>query len=97
MEEIKNIWGLDARLHSKEEIIATLARRIEVMLAQDIMNFIQIMYRMDIPEGQLDRALHAEEDACHQIAVLIWDRQLQKQISKSMMTNRPDPDSDLAW
>lgn len=98
MDIIIQEWGLDASgLHSKEEILAALARRISEMLIQDPMGFIQLMYRLDIPEAQLNAALDADNSDTL-IAKLVWDRQLQKSIlRKRTPTKNNHEDDKLMW
>ena len=91
-------WGLDASgLHSKEEILAALAQRIGVMLLQDPMGFIQLMYRLDIPEARLHAAMETDDpDAA--VALLIWDRQIQKSMLRKMTPPRnSSDDTELNW
>src|SRR5690349_5950401 len=91
-------WGLDPDLlHSKEEILAALAARVEQMLLHDPMGFIGLMYRLDIAEARLDAALDTP-DAPPNIATLIWDRQVQKSIlRRSTPPREAGSDEDLAW
>jgi hypothetical protein len=96
MEEIIQQWGLDPGLHSKEAILLALAMRVGELLEQDPMGFIQLMYRLDIPEAQLDAALESP-DAGLLIAGLIWDRQVQKIALRKSTPPRESGDEDLAW
>jgi hypothetical protein len=92
-------WELDGSgLHSKEDILAALSARIIQLLSSDPMGFIQLMYRLDIPEAQFEAAMDAPK-AEEVIAELIWNRQVQKSILRK--TTRPNSagseDSDLVW
>lgn len=92
-------WGLQGSgLHTREAILEALAARIIQLMAQDPMAFIQLMYRLDIPEAQFEAAMDAP-NAEEVLARLIWDRQVQKSILRK--TARPNTmeseDSDLAW
>jgi non-ribosomal peptide synthetase component F len=92
-------WGLDASsLHTKEDILAALAQRISALLMQDVVGFIQLMYRLDIPEDRLESALEAA-DASSLIAQLVWDRQIQKSILRRNAQPRAasEDDDDLNW
>jgi hypothetical protein len=89
-------WSLDPGLHSKEAIILALAMRVGELLEQDPMGFIQLMYRLDIPESQLDAALESP-DAGLLIAELIWNRQVQKSILRKSTPPRQNGDDELAW
>lgn len=96
MDIIIQEWGLDASLLSKEEILLALAARIRQMLEHDPMGFIQVMYRLDIPEAQLDAAMDAD-DAPAAIATLVWERQVQKAILRKATPPRSSKDADLEW
>jgi hypothetical protein len=91
-------WGLDTNLlHSKEEILAALAARIGQLFTVDTMAFIQLMYRLDIPERQLEAALE-HPNAAEIIAQLIWDRQLQKYMMRKATPPPPaNRDEELSW
>ena len=92
-------WGLDASgLHSKEEILAALAAKIDSMLAKDPMGFVQLMYRLDIPEAQLDMVMENDHPA-PMIAQLVWDRQIQKSILRRSTPPRQsgEDDEELIW
>jgi hypothetical protein len=95
---IIQVWGLDASgLHTKEEILAALEARIGEILARDPMSFIQLMYRLDISEAQLDAAMDQPSVGAI-IAQLIWDRQVQKSIlRKSTPPRSTGEDEDLHW
>jgi hypothetical protein len=89
-------WDLDPDLHSKEAILIALAMRVGELLAQDPLQFIQLMYRLDIPEAPLNAALESP-DAGLLIAELIWNRQEQKRILRQSTPPRADADEDLEW
>jgi len=88
-------WGLDASgLHSKESILAALTAKIDAMFTGDPVALIQVMYRLDIPEAQLDAALDSEH-ASQWIAQLVWDRQVMKSVLRRSTPPRPTGDEDL--
>jgi hypothetical protein len=92
-------WGLQGSgLHTKEAILEALAARIIQLMSGDPMAFIQLMYRLDIPEAQFEAAMDAP-NAEQLLAEIIWNRQVQKSILRK--TTRPRStdaeDSDLAW
>ncbi len=97
MNELIQEWQLDPSLHSKEAIIMALALRVGELLTRDPMQFLQLMYRLDVPEAPLSEALESP-DAGLRIAELIWNRQEQKDITRRSF-QRPDDaaDEDLAW
>ena len=99
MDEAKLIiseWGLDESLHTKESILAALSVRMADLLLQDPMGFLQLMYRLDIPEAQLNQALDAD-NASDLVVQLIWDRQVQKSIQRKMKPPPAATDEDLNW
>ncbi len=97
MEELVREWGLDTGLHSKDDIIAALTAKLQQMLSGDPMGLIQLMYRLDIPEEQLDAALDADA-AASLIAHLVWNRQERKRMLRAAMPqHKPDQDDELAW
>ncbi len=90
-------WGLDPTgLHTREDILAALTDRIERMLMDDPMGFIQLMYRLDIPEDRLDAALESGI-AAPLVAQLVWDRQVQKSIQRNSTPPRGAGEEDLEW
>lgn len=89
-------WDLDASLYTKESVLIALALRVGEMLTQNPMGFIQLMYRLDIPEAQLDAALESA-DAGLLIAELIWNRQVHKSMLRKSTPPREDEDEALTW
>jgi hypothetical protein len=102
MEEANIIiqeWGLQGTgLHTKEAILEALAARIIQLMSGDPMAFIQLMYRLDIPEAQFEAAMDAA-NAEQLLAEIIWNRQVQKSILRKSAQSRPtsEEDNDLAW
>ena len=82
---------------SEEAILKLLADRIVTILERGPETFFQLMYRLDISEKKLN-AVMQDEDVAAKIARLIYDRQLQKILSR--IANRKTSESDdpeLKW
>lgn len=90
-------WGMTASENiSKEHIIQMLALRLTQILDQGPERFYQLMYRLDISEQKLNAVLQ-EPDVAIQIATLIYERQLQKIISRHQYPKDQDIDPELRW
>lgn len=97
MEELVREWGLETGLYAKAEIIDALTAKLQQKLNGDPMGLIQLMYRLDIPEEQLDAALDSD-GAASLLAHLVWNRQEQKQRMRATMQRpAPEADDELAW
>ncbi len=96
MDIIIQEWGLSGSLHTKEEVLAALAARVRGMLQDDPVGFIQLMYRLDIPEAQLDAAMDGPATA-EVVAELVWNRQMQKSILRKSTPKAQRDDEDLTW
>lgn len=81
---------------TKEEIHLLLEQRISVLLERNAEDFFQLMYRIDIAEDKLQTILHSA-DAVTELAKLIYERQMQKIISRQQFSKPPDTDNDLKW
>ncbi len=82
---------------SEEAILQLLADRIVTIIERGSETFFQLMYRLDISEKKLNAVLQ-EEDVPMKIARLIYDRQLQKIVSRHenrMQQQNDDP--ELKW
>jgi hypothetical protein len=73
-----------------------LALRLTQILDQGPERFYQLMYRLDISEKKLNAVLQ-EPDVAIQIATLIYDRQLQKVVSRQQHAKDTDIDPELRW
>jgi hypothetical protein len=92
-------WGIEMPLlFSEKEILAMITKRVIELLEQTPEQFLQLMYRLDISETKLHGVLQ-EADEAKQIARLIYDRQMQKIVSRKMhkAATPPDEDADLKW
>ncbi len=84
-------------LISEETILKKLKERVEHLIEQSAEEFWQLMYRLDISEKRLHGVMH-EADVAEQVARLIYDRQMQKVVSRAayrVPDNGADP--DLKW
>jgi hypothetical protein len=81
---------------SKEKIIEVLSWRVEKLLAGNPDQLFSMLYRLDISEAKIKAAMFNEDLFTKNIAVLIYERQLEKIISRKHFTAAP-PEDDLAW
>jgi len=81
---------------SEEIILSKLTDRVVRLLERGPDEFFQLMYRLDISEKKLNGVmLHA--DVAASIARLIYDRQVQKIISRQVYGKTHTTDPDLQW
>ena len=83
-------------LVSREKIIAALTRRVDELIAGNPDQLFSMLYRLDISERKIKEAMVTEEEVTKKIAVLIYERQLEKIISRRHFKSDP-PEEDLAW
>jgi hypothetical protein len=98
-EILANDFGLlTDDLVSEERIIAALTWRVERLLAANPDQLFSMLYRLDVLEHKIKAAMeHAGADGIpKKIAVLIYERQLEKIISRKKFSSGK-PDNDLAW
>lgn len=82
---------------SEQEIIKQLTQRVVRLLEGDAESFFQLMYRLDISEKKLTGVLD-DENVAEKIAYLIYERQIQKIISRKEHKVSPQKgDEDLQW
>ncbi|MFT4061751.1 MAG: hypothetical protein QM642_05255 [Edaphocola sp.] len=79
-----------------EKLVAALAARVEQLIAANPDQLFSLLYRLDISEKKIKQALATGQDIAKKIAVLIYERQSEKIISRRQFKN-PPPDADLAW
>ena len=95
--ELETEYGISFQgLVSEQEIIEKLALQVGVMAEKGPDAFFQLMYRLDIPERQLVKAM-VDKEVAKEIAGLIYNRQLQKLRSRAYYKRKDDGDSDLRW
>lgn len=98
-KEISREWGITIpKILSEEEIITLLADKLVDYLQKGPDAFLQLMYRLDIAEKKLYRVM-STKDAAHNIAKLIYERQLQKIRSREFYKgkNKKNNDSEIDW
>src|SRR4051812_36891481 len=82
---------------SEEAILKLLADRVVTILERGPETFFQLMYRIDISEKKLNAVLQ-EADVAHQVARLIYNRQLQKIQSRlANKATRKSDEPELEW
>lgn len=84
---------------SEAEILQQLEKRINVLLERSPEEFLQLLYRLDIPEHKVSSAL-GNNEAISVLAKLIYDRQLEKAKSRLYYSTKGKPsdlDDDLSW
>ncbi len=91
-------WGMEMpQLISEATILKMLAERVITLVGRDSGQFFQLMYQLDISEKKLQGVMH-NEDFADQIARLIYDRQLQKMVSRQQYKSQDTTtDPDLKW
>ena len=89
---------LDNQTIPKEEILLQLESKLSELLTGHPEGFFQLMYRLDIPETKVTEALKDNEQAIGIVALLIYDRQVEKRKwrNRSNQASRPT-DADLEW
>lgn len=81
---------------SREAIISALSLRVAHLLNENSGRLFSLLYRLDISERNIKQAMATRSEVPKKIAVLIYERQLEKIVSrKRFKTERPD--EDLAW
>ncbi|MBL7683203.1 MAG: hypothetical protein JNK00_07545 [Flavipsychrobacter sp.] len=96
-QELEKQWGLMLpETISEQEIIEKLSLQIAVIAEKGPDAFFQLMYRLDIPEKQLNRTMYDKEVA-KEIAKLVYSRQLQKIRSRAFYKGKSMNDEDISW
>lgn len=83
-------------LVSEEKIIEALTLRVEELIAGNPDQLFSMLYRLDISEARIKAAMSLDHEVTKKIAVLIYERQLEKIISRNQFRSTR-PDDDLAW
>lgn len=82
---------------SKEKIIEVLSWRVDQLIAGNPDQLFSLLYRLDISERKIKDAMTSEVEVTKKIATLIYERQLEKIISRKHFTSKEAPEDDLAW
>jgi len=83
-------------LVSREKIIAALTWRVDQLIAGNPDQLFSMLYRLDISERKIKEAMATDDHVTKKIAVLIYERQLEKIISRRQFKSDA-PEDDLAW
>jgi LytS/YehU family sensor histidine kinase len=83
-------------LVSKEKIIAALTWRVDQLIAGNPDQLFSMLYRLDISERKIKDAMATDDEVTKKIAILIYERQLEKIISRQQFKS-DYPEDDLAW
>lgn len=97
LKELQKHFLLAPELIAAEDILQQLELSVSNLLEKDADAFFQLMYRLDISENKLTEALRDKENGVHKIALLIFERQLQKIRSRQERTTDKPKEDDLAW
>ena len=84
---------------SEQEVLRMLEQRVSVLIERNAEEFFQLMYRLDISERKLADVLK-NEDAVSGIARLIYNRQLEKIVSRLQHktgSSHVEEDKELTW
>ena len=81
---------------SQEVILAALTQRVEQLIAGNPDQLFSMLYRLDISEEKIKTAMAFDYEVAKKIAVLIYERQLEKIVSRNQFRSTK-PDDDLAW
>ena len=84
---------------SEAEILLLLERKLGYLLEREPEAFFQALYRIDIPEQQLNAVLQ-RNDALQELARMVYERQLEKVRSRNRYRdyfNNTDADKELKW
>lgn len=98
IQRLQQEWNIAAQdVLSVEELLQLLAQKIVQLIERSPEEFFQLMYRLDIEEHKLNRALH-EQDIAQNIAKIIYDRQLMKMHTRQLYKQaNTEEDKDLMW
>lgn len=83
-------------LVSREQILVALAAKIEQLISGNPDQLFSLLYRLDISEQKIKQAMNTPGPVSYKIAILIYERQLEKIISRKRFGSER-PDEDLAW
>lgn len=78
------------------KLLAALAWRVSQLINGNPDQLFSMLYRLDISERKIKEAMAQEGDVSKKIAVLIYERQLEKIISRQRFRS-DHPEDDLAW
>ena len=84
---------------SLDLFLKLLASRINELISTNFEKLVQILYRLDISEKKLKEMLKTspEENAGSIIAILIWDRQMEKITLRKKFRHSEDIPEEDKW
>lgn len=96
-QALQQEWGVElADVFTEQEITERLALMLATVVEKGPEAFFQLMYRLDISEKQLNRAMY-DKEAIMKIAKLVYNRQLQKLRSRQHYKPGTSSDTELKW
>lgn len=96
-KELLQSWEITENiLVSKEALLEAIAFRVGKLLEANPDQLFSKLYRLDISEANIKKAMIDEAGFSFIIAHLIYNRQLEKFISRKENKSH-HPDDDLAW
>lgn len=81
---------------SETELLQLLADQLATIIARNPEEFFQLMYRLDIPERAMHKALE-QPNIPRELAKLVYTRQLQKIESRAKFGRTKSDDPELQW
>lgn len=84
---------------TREQLELVLAERINFLIANDFTQLVHVLYRIDVSEKKLKALLkqHAGTNAGNIIAILVIERQLEKNRSKAQFKKDDNISEDERW
>jgi predicted metallopeptidase len=73
-----------------------LAEKVQYEMSYNLEHFFSLLYRLDIDEQKIKNAIHTQVDVPTKIAVLIYERQLEKLAARKQFPSQ-SIDDDMSW
>lgn len=81
---------------SEERIVEALTHKVAYMMQYNTEQLFSMLYRLDISEKKLKTAMRNETDVAKKIAALVYERQIEKIISRNRHKS-PPPEEGMEW
>ena len=81
---------------SKEQVIELLRQKVAYLITHNTDELFSRLYRLDVFERKIKAAMAQGGDMAYNLAVLIFERQMEK-IESRKNYKATKPDDDLAW
>lgn len=81
---------------SQEQVIELLRQKVAYLIDHNTDELFSKLYRLDVFERKIKAAMAEGGDMAYSLAVLIFERQLEK-IESRKNNKATKPDDDLAW